>query len=176
MRPNPPGQVGARAQALLRRAHQMMENGDHAQAAQIFERMAEGARDLGRLRNAPNLFLQAGRAHLLSDDPKKGSDCIFTGLEIIAMAQKWEVLAHIGQRTTEELLSLDHPQLSEDVLKWLETTLPEPINSYKQPTKPSKLMPLKCPFCGGALRPGEVEMLDTNTGECPYCGSAIREE
>ncbi len=176
IRPGAPGQIGARAQTALRRAHQMMENGDHAQAAQIFEHMAEGARDLGRLKNATNLFLQAGRAQLLSGNLEKGSQCIFSGLEIIAQAQKWPALAQVGQRTITELTSMSYPEISKKVSSWLQEKLPEPIESYPQAMKPSKPMPLKCPNCGGALRPGEIEMLDAITGECPYCGSAIRGE
>jgi hypothetical protein len=174
MRPRPQGQIGSRAKMLLKRAHNMMENGDHEQAAQIFERLAEGARDLGRLKIASNLFLQAGRANILSGKSSQGSEFIFTGLNIIAESQKWGGLANIGQRTIDELISLNQIEISKEVSKWLEITLPEPIENYKQRTSTTKPMPLKCPFCGGALRPGEVEMLDNITGECPYCGSAIR--
>jgi hypothetical protein len=153
-----------------------MENGDHDQAAQIFERLAAGASDLGKVKISTNLFLQAGRANILSGDSEKASSCIFRGLEIIANGQKWGVLANIGQRTIDELASLDQQELSEDVSKWLDETLPEPKENYLRKTSPPKTMPVKCPSCGGALRPGEVEMLDKITGECPFCGSAIRAE
>lgn len=176
MRPGVPSQVGSRAQKALQRAHQLMETGNHAQAAQIFERLAQGARDLGRLKIAPNLFLQAGRAYLLTGNQEDGKNCIYSGLELIARAQKWPVLATIGQRTISELTTLGFPQLSDQVSDWVKEKLPEPIESYPQPGHTSKPMPLKCPSCGGALRPGEIEMLDSITGECPYCGSAIRGE
>lgn len=176
IRPGTPTQLTARAQTMLRRAHQMMENGEHAQAAQVFERLAQGARDLGRLKMAPNLYLQAGRANLLSGEQEKATDCIFDGLGIIAGAEKWPVLARIGKRTVAELNSLGYPEISEEVYSWLKDKLPEPIDSYPQIKAPSKPLPLKCPSCGGALRPGEVEMLDSNTGECPYCGSSVRAE
>lgn len=177
LNPRASGQIGNRAQMLLRRAHQMMENGKHDQAAQVFEQLAMSARDFGRHRSATNLFLQAGRAYLLSDNQDKGSECIFSGLEIISNAKKWSALAQIGTRICEELGELGFSQVANEVLKWLKITLPEPIENYPQrtaPSKPIESLPLKCPFCGGALRPGEVDMLDEITAECPYCGSAIR--
>lgn len=169
-------QLGAGPQIMLRRAHHMMENGQHQKAALIFERMAEGARDLGRLKIAPNLFLQAGRAYLLSDNPDKASVCIFDGLDIIAQAKKWPVLARIGNFTVTELNSLGFSGISNQVAVWLDEKLPEPMDSYHEPRKPSKPLPMKCPNCGGSLRPGEVKLLDAITGECPFCGSAVRAE
>ena len=178
-RPVGPGQLsqlGARARVLLRRAHHMMENGQHANAAQIFQQMAEGARDRGRLKIAPNLFLQAARAYLLSDNPEAALGCIFDGLGVIVQTQKWPALARIGSSTIAELNALGFPEISDQVAVWLKEKLPEPMDSYPERRRGSKSFPLKCPNCGGALRPGEVEILDARTGECPYCGSAVRTE
>ena len=171
-----PSQLGARARVLLRRAHHMMENGQHAKAAHIFQQLAEGARDLGSLKIAPNLYLQAARANLLSDNLEVALVCIFDGLGIIAKAQKWPVLARIGRGTVSEVNNLGFPEISNQVAVWLKEKLPEPMDSYPERRRPPKSLPLKCPNCGGALRPGEVEILDARTGECPYCGSAVRTE
>jgi hypothetical protein len=152
----------------------MMENGNHAGAAKLFKRLGRGAEDFGKMRLAPNLYLQAGRADILGGEPKQGEALIIHGLTILAKAQRWSALAGTGQIVLTELQQLSRLEIRDHISKWLAATLPEPIDSY-QPRYPQAIhFPLKCPFCGGALRPGEVEILDEITGECPYCGSALR--
>ena len=167
-------QVGPAAQKLLRRGHQLLEKGEHTRAAEIFERLARGAEDRGMLRHAPNLYLQAARANLLSGKQKEGTDLIYCGLNILAGGKRWPALARAGRRVITEIEELGHQELAGEISKWLSSNLPKPLESYPQ-TQPQKAqLPLKCPSCGGALRPDEVEYLDSTTGECPYCGSAIR--
>ena len=175
-RTNPGGHpVGDGPRRQLRRAHHLMETGQHTEAAFIFERLARGAHDRGLLRHTSNLYLQAGRANLLAGSTENGSELIQLGLSIIADGKHWPALARQGQRVIDELKQLGYVELSDKIATWLLNTLPEPLDHYQQIRQPHRL-PLKCPYCGGALRPDEVEMLDHNTGECPYCGSAIRGE
>jgi len=175
-RARPTGQrnLNSRPRMLLRRAHHMMENGEHAGAAKIFEHLAKGANDRGMLKSAPNLYLQTARAQLLSGDVEQGQNNVFEGLKIFANHQRWPALAHSSQRILNELERLGYPNVAENVSTWLVETLPEPIESYPLPQKELMKLPLKCPFCGGVLRPNEIEMLDRDAGECPFCGSAIR--
>lgn len=163
-----------RPQRLLRRAHHMMENGEHAGAAKIFESLAQSAHDRGILKYAPNLYLQAARAQLLSGDIEQGQYHIFESLKILANQKRWSTLARASQRILRELNQLGHPELAEKVSNWLSNTLPEPIESYSLLNEEPINLPLKCPNCGGTLIPNEIEMLDKTTGECPYCGSPIR--
>jgi DNA-directed RNA polymerase subunit RPC12/RpoP len=151
-----------------------MEKGEHSGAADIFERLARVTADRGMLRHAPNLYLQAARSRLMAGATKPGSDLINQGLAIFAKAKRWPALARAGQRVVIELQNFGHPEMADDILMWLESTLPEPLERYKQTRCLTVNLPLKCPYCGGALRPDDVEMLDQVTGECPYCGSAIR--
>jgi hypothetical protein len=152
----------------------MMENGNHAGAAKLFERLARGAEDFGKPRLAPNLYLQAGRANILGGDSGRGEALLIQGLTILAKNQRWPALAGTGQRVLKELHQMGFPEITDHVSKWLAATLPEPIESYQPHHQSAAQLPLKCPYCGGALRPGEVEMHDEVTGECPYCGSALR--
>jgi hypothetical protein len=151
-----------------------MENGDHKRAAEIFERLARGAESRGILKHASSLYLQAGRAHLLSGQEKRGKDFLTQGLDIIAKAQRWPALARVGKRVIHDLESHGFQNIADEFSSWLATTLPEPIESYKPGQFHKVQLPLKCPSCGGALRPDEVEYLDATTGECPFCGSAVR--
>jgi len=174
LRPQSSGNINPSAQKFLKRAHQLMENGDHTDAANIFERLARGAEDKGMLRHAPNLYLQAARANLLSGDIKSGTDLVNHGLGIFAKTQRWPALARSGNRVLDELNNLGYPKIAEEVSIWLTTTLPEPLESYQKLQNKNVQFPLKCPYCGGTLRPDEIEIVDNNTGECPYCGSAVR--
>jgi hypothetical protein len=169
-----PGQINNGPRRQLHRAHQLMESGHHADAAFIFERLARGAHDRGFLRHVPFLYLQAARANLLAGNPENGKSLLFESLNIFAAAQRWPALARTGQRVIEELRQLGYEPIAEEIDQWLAKTLPESLESYTEGQKLLPSLPIKCPFCGGVLRPGEIEMLDQITGECPYCGSAVR--
>jgi len=162
----------------LRRAHHLLEIGDHASAATIFEQLARGAHDRGRLHHAPNLYLQAARANILAGNTEQGKELIILGLGILVDGKRWPQLHRLGNRVVYELGQLGQPDMATEFEKWLTKTLPADHldKPQQQATARRRQMPLKCPFCGGVLRPDEVEMLDTETGECPYCGSAIRKE
>ena len=160
---------------LLQRAHRMMENGEHAGAARIFENLARKAEDRGRLRYAPHFYLQAGRTNILCGQIQPGADLLKHGLALLAKSEQWSVLARSASRVMDELQKLGHPGISVEINNWLSSSLPEPLENYNQLSQPAAApLPLKCPKCGGALWPGEVEMIDEAAGECPYCGSAIR--
>jgi hypothetical protein len=152
-----------------------MEKGDFANAAELFERLAQSAYDRGMLRQAPGLYLQTGRAYALAGNLEKGADFLRQGLQIIADGQHWHHLRQAGQRVVAELNQWNQPELAQEFESWLQNMLPEQISTPNAVTPRGKL-PLKCPSCGGPVRPDEVEWLDQHTGECPYCGSAIRAE
>ena len=177
IRPAIPGQIAQGPRRQLWRAHQLLESGHHDEAANIFEHLARAAHDRGLIRHTPNLYLQAARANILAGRLEKGKALIFEGLEIFNQTQRWSALARSGQRIVDELHQLGYGDIATEVEQWLAKTLPESLESYIQTSQKSAApLPLKCPSCGGALRPGEVEMLDQFTGECPYCGSAVRGE
>jgi hypothetical protein len=168
-------QIGDGPRRQLQLAHRLMENGSHDRASVIFENLARGAHDRGMVRHAPNLYLQAARANILGGSVESGKKLIYQALGILKNTQRWPALARMGQRVVDELQQLGHEDAAIEVSDWVKQTLPDSIESYAQPSKNrSPSLPLKCPFCGGVLRPGEVEMLDQITGECPYCGSAVR--
>ncbi len=160
---------------LLRRAHQMMEVGKLTDAANIFENLARKAEDRGRLRHAPNLYLQAGRANLLAGNTEPGSDLIHHGLSILVKEKRWTALARSGKRVLKELQEFGFTPIADEVSKWLAAMLPEPLHFYQQSLPTINQLPLKCPDCGGVLWPNEVAMIDDVTVECPYCGSSIRD-
>jgi len=156
----------------------LLEIGDHASAAAIFEQLARGAHDRGRLQHAPNLYLQAARANLLAGNAAQGKELVKLSLGILAELQRWPALRRFGQRIVDELQQFGQPEFAAEISAWLTETLPESVGMESHPGEQPRrgILPLKCPFCGGVLRPDEIEMLDEFTGECSYCGSAIRKE
>jgi hypothetical protein len=168
-----------RAHRELERAHLLMEKGDYANAAELFERLARTAYDKGRLRQAPRLFLQTGKAYILAGDSDRGSENLRQGLSILVSAQKWQILHNAGNRVVEELEQWGHNDLAAEYKTWLDETLPGGTQSYKEINQGIRgqrpQLPLTCPSCGGPIRPDDVEWLDATTAECPYCGGGLRE-
>ncbi|RME06812.1 MAG: hypothetical protein D6803_05540 [Anaerolineae bacterium] len=168
-----------RAQRALQRAHRLMENGEYANAADLFVMLAQGAQDLGRTPQAARLFLQGGKACLLAGQRQRGRDLLHRGLDLLAQAGMWAKVHQAGERIVTELEGWGETEMADEFRQYLEKNLPESAEVYRQrakqqPARPS--LPLHCPSCGGPVRPDEVEWLDDNTAECPYCGSGLRGE
>jgi hypothetical protein len=156
----------------------MVENGQYADAAEIFERLADGALSRGVMQRAPHLFLQAGRARLHAGQVDRGISLIKRGLGLLADAGNWPLLYTAGTRSVWELTQMGQGEKARQIQDWLDEQLkdhPEaktaaPPMAEKSPPR----LPANCPNCGAAVRPNEVEWLDPATAECPYCGSVIQ--
>ncbi len=174
--PASPRPTHGRAHKALQRAHRLMESGDYTNAADMFERLARGAHDRGMLRQAPRLYLQAGKANILAGNLERGGDMLRQGLNIIAGAQRWMYLHQAGSRVVAELTEWGHSALAAEFEQWLEQTLPADTASYQPAGSPAQRpqLPLHCPSCGGPIRSDEIDWLDATTAECPYCGSGVR--
>jgi uncharacterized Zn-finger protein len=163
----------------LRRAHQLLESGDHANAAVLFERLAASAHDRGVIRLAPQLYFQAGRARLLSGDLEEGKKQILVGLGLLADEERWDTLQRSGGRLEQEIPDMGYTQLAEEVGRWIEDALTkEDAPSLKKRTSEAEAqrrgLPLTCPKCAGPLHPVDVDWFDSKAAECPYCGGLIK--
>jgi len=179
--PRPSNRIqAAKAQAMrqLRQAHRHMEKAEFDSAAAIFETLARNAYDRGILRHAPRLYLQAGKAHILAGHQDQGQDALKRGLDILAETERWPALDQAGQRVIDELESWGYDEIAEGFKSWLKETLPDDEDVSQRPARALRrpALPLKCPTCGGPLRPDEVEWLDHVTAACPYCGGSMRAE
>ena len=179
--PRPRNRIqAAKAQAMkqLRQAHRHMEKAEFDSAAAIFETLARKARDRGMLRQAPRLYLQAGKAHILAEHQDRGQNALQQGLDILAETERWPALDTAGHRVIGELKSWGYDEIAETFKAWLKETLPDDEDVYQRPARALRrpALPLKCPSCGGPLRPDEVEWLDHVTAACPYCGGSVRAE
>ncbi len=171
--------LGAGPQRALIRANRLMEVGDFANAAQLYDNLARGAHDFGRPRQAAHLYLQAARALLLDGQISAGLNVFFEGLRLLATVTEWARVDEIGNRAITELNRNGYPQPAQDIGQWLEANRPAGLPASSQAARPQPVsrrpfLPANCPSCGATLRPDEIEWLDETSAECAYCGSIIK--
>ncbi len=178
MRPVRGAPLAERARRALMHGHQMMETGNYAEAAQVFEHLAKEAEARGMQQRAPQLYLRAARARLLNGQLEPSMQWLNKGLEMLAEAERWPAVYKAGSMAVDELKRQGHSKEAEQVQAWLDETLKDHPEAKTVPVGPGAAghrpkLPAKCPFCGGSVRPDEVEWLDNSTAECAYCGSIV---
>jgi len=157
----------------LQRANQMTADGDYAGAADVFLELAQGAEDRFPQR-APFLYMEAGRAALLSGETKSGVAHIRRALTILASQGRVPRMQMFGQRAMEEMRIRNLNAEADEIASLIKANLPQDAPSISTLAK-RPILPTHCPSCGGAVRPDEIEWLDDVTAECAYCGSPVRE-
>lgn len=158
---------------LLPRANKLIETGQHKEAAKIYEALARKAEDRGMARVAPNLYLQAGRAHLLAGDHQAGLDLLQAGLSIFAKTMRWAALQQASQQICSDLEQLGYAGLIESITSWTSQVIPDSFQLDHSAQLGHGQVPLRCPVCHAILKPGEVELLSQDKAECPLCGSQV---
>lgn len=162
----------------LQQAHELMELGQYAEAAEAFEQLAAGAENR-RGPRAPFLFMQAGRARLLLKQTSQGMAHFRHGLELFSQSGRYHQFYRAGTSAVRELKARGLEREAAEISSLLQGHLPAISESPTQrgPDPAAHLnLPSHCPFCGGPLRPDEVEWVAAATVECTFCGSPIRAE
>jgi hypothetical protein len=163
----------------LRRAHKLMEGGEHANAAELIERIARTIYDLQMLRLSPRLFVQAGRARILAGEVGAGVELLQLGLGIWADSGRKSELTNTYQRLSQELPAMGFEEAASDLSSWMKERYPKmdlpKDEGQREPGAQRGLgLPLKCPECDAPLHPDEIDWKGSSQGECPYCGSFIQ--
>ncbi len=159
---------------ILQEANLAFDKGEFGRAAELFERIAEGADARGGPR-APLFHLQAGRARILAGQTAQGMPSIKRGLSLLAERRQYQRLLNAKTRVIEELKARGLANEAAEIESWLNTIAPStPEFETQLPPSKKPILPTHCPQCGAALRPDEVEWLDEVTAECGYCGSPVR--
>jgi hypothetical protein len=160
---------------VLQEANFNFDKGEYGRAAELYERIAQGADARGGPR-APILHLQAGRSRIYAGQTALGMPSLIRGLELFAQRGQLYKLQNAGSRVVSELkergLTAEAAEI-EALLKGIAPSMPAAIGP--SPAK-RPILPTHCPSCGAPVRPDEVEWLDEITAECVYCGSPVREE
>ena len=157
----------------LRRAQGFMAAGNYAQALQIFEQLAHRS-EKNFPERTPFLFLQAGRAAILSGQTKLGVAHLRRGLTILSSQGRIARMQAFGQRAVDELNAHGLNAEAEEIASLLNGNTPKEKSTAQSAAAKRPILPTHCPSCGAAVRPNEVEWLDDVTAECDYCGSPIR--
>jgi hypothetical protein len=160
---------------VLQQANQMMENGDYKNAAESFHTLAKGAEERFPHR-APFLYIEAGRAAILSGENKTGLADLRRGLTLLANQQRFARMQILGQRITDELRARNLNAEADEIEALLNGNLPKEITPKSSAPVKRPILPTHCPSCGAAVKPDEVEWLDEVSAECSYCGSPVRDE
>ena len=161
---------------ILRQANLAFDKGEYGHAAELFERIAEGADARGGPR-APLFHLQAGRARILAGQVALGIPSFKRGFSLLAQRKQFPKLQNTGLRLILELNERGFKDEAREIQNWLKTIMPTKSTLETLPPLAQRTnLPTHCPQCGAALRPDEVEWLDNVTAECGYCGSPVREQ
>jgi tetratricopeptide (TPR) repeat protein len=171
--PEPP-----RPQLILRRAHQLMEQGHYAEAAELFEQLAQGAESRGMLDRAGELHLQAGRARLENGQVQPALAHSKHALGCFLRAGRPGRAFRTLPRVLEELRSRGYTAEAEALQQEIQERFGQAGLEFRPATAAvpgqRRSLPGKCDSCGGTLRSDEVEWIDATTAECPYCGSSVK--
>ncbi len=170
-----------RVRRALTHANSLMADGQFAEAAYIFERLSEEARQRDMLVRAANLALQASRARLAADDVEAAVEQSQEALRLLARGGRAgrvpRVLSRITAALREKGYDAQADQLEQEAAQALEEmglSLDEVRQRVPHVTEKRGTLPAHCSGCGAPLVPDEVEWHDTHTAECPYCGTIAK--
>jgi tetratricopeptide (TPR) repeat protein len=164
---------------VLRRAHRLMEQGHYAEAADLFEKLAQGAESRAMLDRAGELHLQAGRAWLENGQAQAALSHGKRALGCFLRAGRPGRVFRTLPRMLEQLRSRGYQAEAEALQKEIQERFSQAGLEFRPPAAPAvpqqqRSLPGKCASCGGTLRSDEVEWIDATTAECPYCGSSVK--
>lgn len=163
---------------LLRKAHQMMANGNYAGAAEAFEQLGRA----GEARQHPkagDMFLQGGRARLMASQIPAGMTDLKQGLTLLTSLGMTQRAAQVAQRAVAELNQRGLSAEAQELATWSKSAgNPSSAGTEAMSSTSAKrpLLPTSCPECGGPIRADDVDWIDEATAECNWCGTALRGE
>lgn len=160
----------------IKRAHQLLEAGNYAEAALAFESLAQRATENGGPR-APLFLLQAGKARIGGGRVNAGLQHIKQALSLLAERGQFDKMYHAGRRAVDELQQRGLTREVKEIENFLHSNLPALANLPTQRVDETALnLPSHCPACGAPLRPNELEWLSPNSVECPFCASPVKSQ
>jgi len=167
-------------QALVR-ANSLMTDGQFAEAANIFERLSEKARQHGMFVRAADLALQASRVHFATDDVEAALKWAEQALLLFVRGGRAGRVPLVLSKMTTALRNKGYDaqadrleREAEQALEEMGLSLDEARQRAPQVTEKRGTLPTQCSGCGAPLIPDEVEWHDVRTAVCPYCGTVAK--
>jgi hypothetical protein len=152
-------------------------------AAAIYGRLSEGARERGMPVRAGDLALQAARACFAAADEESALQWAREGTRLLIRGGRAGRVARLLPRIASRLRENGHDaaadRLEEAAVQELERMgLSLDTLDRREPRATERLststLPSRCDGCGAPLVPDEVEWHDARTAECPYCGTVAK--
>ncbi len=160
-------------------AHRLFEQGEYAQAAELYIELAEKAQTRG-IPQAPNLFLRGAAALLEDGHSEEALEMVKKGLGILVARKNWRQLKKVGTITVGRLKSAGQDELAERIRVWLEEQVPDRIkqsDAWRRVAPAARSgrpkLPSTCSQCGGPVNPQEIEWYGDSTPICSYCGAVL---
>ena len=165
-----------RPRQVLARANRLFDQGEFAEAAPIFDRLARGADERGMLNRAGDLYLQAARCHLEMGEAAVAVERGKHALRLFGRAGLFGKIERLMPRMVEALQEQGYQAEAAALRQEVEARLAEapPGARPARPAMARRELPAKCSACGGPVKPDDVTWLDPQTAECPYCGSVLK--
>lgn len=176
-----------RPRQMLLRANKLFDQGEFAEAAPIFERLAEGAAERGMLNRAGDLYLQSARCHLEAGNAPLAVEQGKQALHLFGRAGLIGKIERFMPRMVEALQEKGYEAEATALRQEVEARLAEIPPERRAPPgvrltawpfaargMARRELPAKCSACGGPVKPDDVTWLDPQTAECPYCGSVLK--
>ena len=166
-----------RARQALMRANRLVADGQCAEAAGIFEQLADRAESGDMPIRAAQLSLQAARAHLGAGDVEATVARAKRALRLLAQGGRPDHIPAVLDRITEALRDKGYNAEAdqvEQVLEEIGLSLEEARRQTPRVPERRGTLPAGCGGCGAPLVPDDVEWHDAQTAQCPYCGTIAK--
>ncbi len=152
------------------RANQLLANGNAAEAAQIFARLAQEAESRGRPKLAANGHAQAAHAFAHARDEANTLAHARIALNWFLQLQMLGRAANFFGAITQALRATGMKAAAELQKEFGDRVASAPTIA------PRGRLPGKCPQCAAPVRSDEVDWIDNDSAECNYCGSVMQTE
>jgi len=177
-----------RPRQMLSRANHLFNQGQFAEAAPIFDLLAEGAAARGMLNRAGDLYLQSARCHLEMGNVTRALERGKQALRLFGRAGLVGKIERLMPRIVEALQEKGYQAEAEALQQEVDARLaeippgrrpppgarPAAWPPFVEPPVARRQLPAKCSACGAPVKPDDVTWLDPQTAECPYCGAVVK--
>lgn len=156
-------------------AQRLMAEGQFAEAANLFAQLSHEAVELGLIRPAGHLALQAARAFAQAKQGDGALTQAKRALDIMLNAGRPQQVA----RLMPQAVAFLRTQGFSTQAAALEKEAAQRLSALGLSLQPiglatNRSVPATCPQCAGPLRADEAEWIDATSVECPWCGSTVK--
>jgi hypothetical protein len=160
---------------MLRRANQMMETGQFAQAYPLLLRLADVAAARGMPVRAAHLYLRAARARIEMGGAEDAFDLARRAIRLMVDAGQAERLRGLLPGVVDAFEQQGYHDQA--VALRAEGRALLGAEAGQPPAPAAAKLPARCPSCNAPVRAGEVTWVGGGpVAECAYCGSVLQAE